>query len=169
MGSGGLPDRRFEVKKSIMSFFKRKEVVFLLRLIIGGVFIYASLDKIQHSYEFAISVRAYKIIPISISNLFALSVAWAELIAGSMLILGLFTRKAAAAIGLLVVMFIFAISIVLIKGFVIDCGCFKSEGGTTVGWTLLLRNILLLAGTILIMRFDTGFLALTRPPTPAKT
>jgi uncharacterized membrane protein YphA (DoxX/SURF4 family) len=151
-----------------MSFIKRKEVILLLRLVIGGVFVYASFDKILHSHEFAISVRAYKIIPIALSNLFALSVAWAELIAGTMLIIGLFTRKASAAIGILLVMFVFAISIVLVKGLVIDCGCFKSDGGTMVGPMLLLRNLLMLIGVILIMRFDTGFFALTRPPQPGK-
>jgi uncharacterized membrane protein YphA (DoxX/SURF4 family) len=152
-----------------MPFFKKKEVIFLLRLIVGGVFIYASFDKIHHSDRFAISVRAYQIIPVAVSNLFALTVAWTEMVAGTMLILGLFTRKAAAAIGLLNVTFISAIAIVLIKGLVIDCGCFKAEGGSAVGPMLLFRNVLLLAGAIVIMRFDTGFLALTRPPAPAKS
>lgn len=145
-----------------MALFKRKEIIFLLRLIIGGVFIYASFDKIQHPHQFAISVRAYQILPIAISNLFALSVAWAEMVAGIMLILGIFTKKAAAAIGMLSVMFIAAICIVLIRGLVIDCGCFSAQGGSAVGPMLLVRNVLILTGIALIMRFDTGFLSLSR-------
>jgi len=152
-----------------MALLKSKEFIFLLRLIIGATFIYASIDKIQHTQQFAMSVRGYQIIPVAVSNLFAVSVAWTEMIAGTMLFLGLFTRKAAAAIGLLSLMFIAAISIVLVRGMVIDCGCFSAEGGSAVGPSLLVRNVLLLAGTILIICYDKGFLSLTDRPAPAKT
>lgn len=145
-----------------MAFLKRKEFVLLLRLIVGGVFVYASFDKVQHPHQFAMSVRAYQIVPVAVSGLFALSLAWSELIAGSLMILGVFTRKASAAVALLLVMFIAAVSIVLIKGMVIDCGCFEAEGGSTTGPLLLVRNILLLAGALWVNRFDTGFFGLSR-------
>lgn len=140
----------------------------LLRLLVGATFVYASLDKIQHTQQFAMSVRGYQILPVAVSNLFAVSVAWTELTAGIMLILGIFARKAAAAVGMLSVLFMAAITIVLVRGMVIDCGCFSAEGGSTVGPMLLLRNLLLLAGALMINRFDTGFLSLAGRPTPAK-
>jgi uncharacterized membrane protein YphA (DoxX/SURF4 family) len=113
------------------------------------------------------SVRGYKIIPFALSNLFALGVSWTELVAGAMLILGVFTRKAAGAIAILLVMFIVAISMVIVRGMAIDCGCFGSEGGSSASWLLIVRNVALLAAAGLIMRYNDGYLSLfpgrTRP------
>lgn len=143
-----------------MGFLRRKEIILLLRLIVGVTFVYASFEKILHPNQFAIAVRSYQIIPVSLSNLFTLSVVWAEAVAATFLIVGLFTRQAAGAILLLTSMFTVAIGIVLVKGMVIDCGCFGSDGGTPVDLISLIRNILLIAACVLIMRYDRGFLSL---------
>lgn len=145
-----------------MGFLKRKELILLLRLILGVTFIYSSFEKVLNPHQFGIAVRAYQIIPMNLSNIFALAIAWTELVAGVLLILGVFTRQAAAAIGLLLVTFIAAIAIVMVKGLVIDCGCFSPSGGSTVGPFLLVRNLLLLAACVLVMRYDSGFLSLGR-------
>jgi hypothetical protein len=84
------------------------------------------------------------------------------MVAGVMLILGVFTRQAAGALVLLLVVFAAAILIVMVKGLVIDCGCFSPEGGSTVGPFLLIRNLLLLLACVIIMRYDQGFLSLGR-------
>ena len=141
---------------------KSRELNLALRLFVGVLFLYASLDKIQHPHQFAISVRAYQIVPIGFSNLFAMLVSWGEAVAGSLLILGLFTRKAAAAIFILLIMFVAAVSTVLVRGMVIDCGCFKSDSGSTIGPMLIVRNIGLMVATLVVMRFDEGFLGLSR-------
>ena len=131
-----------------------------LRLFIGGMFVYAAWDKVLEPSGFAMAVRGYKIIPFSLSNLFALCVSWSELVAGIMLILGIFPRKAAAAIGILLVMFIVAIITTLVRGMVVDCGCFGKEGGSSTSWILIVRNVALLAGCYLIMAYNDGFLCL---------
>lgn len=145
-----------------MEFLKRKEVIFLLRLIVGATFVYAAWDKVINPRAFAIAVRGYQIVPVSVSNLFALALAWSEMVAGVLLILGLFTRQAAGAILLMLAMFTAALSTVMIKGLVIDCGCFQSEGGSRVGPLLLVRNVLLIAACVWIMRYDGGHLSLGR-------
>jgi hypothetical protein len=80
-----------------------------------------------------------------------------------MLILGILTRKAAGAVFILLVVFIVAISTVMVRGMVIDCGCF-GEGGASTTWILLVRNTLMLLGCVLIIRYNDGFLSL-RPGT----
>lgn len=140
-----------------------------LRLAIGGVFAYAAFDKVLNPAAFAMAVRAYKIIPFSLSNLFAIAVSWSELIAAAMLILGILSRKAAGAIFLLLIVFIAAITMVMVRGMVIDCGCF-GEGGAHTSWILLVRNTLMLFGAFLIIRYNDGWLSLypgTRRPSPA--
>lgn len=131
----------------------------LLRLFLGGLFVYAAFSKVADPTGFAMSVRGYKIVPFALSNLFALSVSWTELLAGVMLILGLWTRKAAGAIAILLAMFIAAIAMVLVRGMVVDCGCF-GEGGSSTSWLLIVRNLGLLIAAILIIRYNDGFASL---------
>ena len=132
----------------------------VLRLFLGGLFVFASWHKVIEPSGFAMSVRGYKIIPFAYSNLFALVMSWSELIAGIMLILGIFTRKAAGAIAILLVMFIVAITLVVVRGMTVDCGCFSSEGGSSASWLLIVRNVALLAASYLIMRYNDGYLSL---------
>jgi len=143
-----------------MTFLTGRTLNFLLRLLLGGLFIFAAWDKVLHPQGFAMSVRAYKMIPFSLSNLFALVVSWSELIAGAMLLLGILPRKAAAALFLLLAAFTVAISTVLLRGMVVDCGCFGSEGGAATSWLLILRNVALLVATWLVMAYNDGFLSL---------
>ena len=135
----------------------------LLRLGIGGLFIYAAVEKVLHPAAFAIAVRGYKIIPFAYSNLFAIMMSWSELFAATALILGIFTRKAAGAVFILVATFIAAISTVMIRGMVIDCGCFGEDGSST-SWLLIVRNVFLLAGTYLVIRYNDGWLTLYPRP-----
>lgn len=150
------------------ALIKNRTVNTGLRLILGVVFVYASLDKILEPQHFAISVRAYQIIPLSLSNLFAVAVPWSEMIAGAMLILGVFTRRAAAAVFILLAMFVIAMATVLVRGMVIDCGCFGEEkGSSTVGPFLIGRNLFLMAAAFIVMRYNDGFLSLRPGHRPA--
>jgi len=145
-----------------MSILKRKEVILLLRLVVGATFVYAAYDKVLHPFAFAIAVRGYQIVPVGVSNLFAIALAWAELVAGVLLIVGLFTRQAAGAIFLLLGMFVVALLVVTVKGMVIDCGCFNSEGGSQTGPILIIRNVLMMAACVLIAKYDRGQFSLAR-------
>lgn len=145
---------------AMMRFLRDRWLNVALRLIIGGVFMYAAVPKVLHPATFAMAVRGYKLIPFAYSNLFALAVSWSELFAATMLILGILTRKAAAAIFILLLVFIAAISTVLVRGMVIDCGCFGEGGGANTTWILLVRNAAMLAGCFLIIRYNDGSLSL---------
>ncbi len=57
--------------------------VLTCRLVLGAVFIYASWDKIYHPAAFAKQVYNYQMLPVMASNLFAMSLPWMELFAGS--------------------------------------------------------------------------------------
>jgi uncharacterized membrane protein YphA (DoxX/SURF4 family) len=136
-------------------------VLFLLRILLGGLFVFSSIDKVQYPDEFAIAVRAYKLLPVGLSNLFALGVAWAEIVAGGMLILGIMTRRAAGAILLLLVAFTVAIATTLVRGLAIDCGCFSNEGGSQTGFTLIIRNLFLMATAAILILYDRGLWSLS--------
>ena len=139
-----------------------KVFILVLRVFLGIVFVLASADKVLEPDKFAVAVRGYQLLPVELSNLFAIVVAWGELIAAIMLIFGVFTRKAAGAIFLLLLMFTGAIAIVMIRGIAVDCGCFANEGGSQTGARLIIRNIFLMVTSLMVMRFESGYFGLSK-------
>lgn len=145
----------------LAAFFTGRTFILVLRIVLGVVFIYSSADKVLDPARFAVAVRGYDLLPPALTNVFALALAWTELLAGIMLVLGVYTRKAAGAILLLLAMFIVAIATTIVRGIIIDCGCFSNEGGSQTGYWLLVRNFLLIAVTLMVMRFERGFAGLS--------
>ncbi|MFH1843989.1 MAG: MauE/DoxX family redox-associated membrane protein [bacterium] len=121
------------------------------RLAVAAVFIYAPLDKIAHPDAFAAVVYNYRLLPITLLHPFAMGLPWLELVAGIALLLGIFRRGAAALCLVMTVMFIVAITAALSRGLDISCGCFHTDGGSSVGLSLLFRDVLLLAGCVCIL------------------
>ncbi len=108
-----------------------KYLTLAARLLVGGLFIYASIYKISDPTNFAVSIRNYMIIPPSWSNLLALTLPWTELGAGVFLILGIQTRPSALlATGMLGV-FLGALTYAYSVGLDIDCGCFSSAASSS--------------------------------------
>ena len=126
-----------------MTRYFKGPVVLVARLILGAVFIYASLDKIAHPAEFAKAIGNYHVVPFGLENLMALALPWLELIAGICLIAGIMVDGATIMVILMNIVFIFAISQALARGISIECGCFSvtTEGGDNIGIQTMLRDI----------------------------
>lgn len=119
-------------------------LVLACRLVVGGVFIYASLDKLQNPDSFALIIHHYRMVPYSLLHSFSMFLPMLELVMGVALVVG-FRQRGAAFIGILLnLMFIVALSTALFRGLDISCGCFNTDGGHGVGVTLLWRDALLL-------------------------
>ena len=127
----------------------------LLRAYIGGVFVYASIFKINYPGEFAETIASYQLVPYGAVNLMALVMPWAELIGGILMILGVRTKSAAAVIAGMLVMFSLAILITLIRDIPIGCGCFTSVE-EPLGWSTLWRDLLWLAMTLQVYFFPSA-------------
>ncbi len=119
-------------------------VVLACRLVVGGVFIFASLDKLQHPQAFAQVIHHYRMVPYEFLHPFAVFLPVLELIVGSALVLGIKQRGAALITLLLNLVFMVAIASALSRGLDISCGCFNTDGGHGVGVSLLWRDALLL-------------------------
>ncbi len=134
------------IKKKIFGFLGSLPVQVLCRFILGGLFIYASISKIAHPYAFAKIVYNYKLLPETLIYISAIALPWVEMISGFFLVAGIFKRTAAIILFSLLVIFIIAISINLIRGLDFDCGCFTTvaagNGSDPVG--LLIRDFLML-------------------------
>ena len=140
-----------KMKGKINSFLTNSVVHLICRLIIGGVFIYASTEKVIDPHSFAQAVENYKILPHFLINPFALFLPWFELSCGIFLVLGIFKKSAAILLGSLITVFIFALLFNLLRGFDISCGCFGS-GENTLTEALITDLLLLLPCFILILR-----------------
>jgi putative oxidoreductase len=118
--------------------------VLACRLVVGGVFIFASLDKLQHPAAFAQVIDHYRMVPYAVLHPFAMFLPVVEIMVGFALVLGIRQRGAALITVLLNLVFIVAIATALSRGLDISCGCFNTDGGHGVGLSLLLRDALLL-------------------------
>ena len=140
------------------------------RLVLGVVFIYASLYKIAEPAEFALSIATYDIMSLWSINLMAITLPWIELLCGGLIIIGLYTRENTLAIGGMLVVFVIAIGVALSRGTDFSCGCFASaEAGEQIAWATLWCDVLLLGVVTLVMTIEGrnqgwGLDALIRKP-----
>ena len=139
-------------------------VQLVLRLLLGAFFVYASLDKIASPAGFARIIYQWQVAGPVPSNLVAVTMPWVELVAGLLLIVGVWRREAALVIALLLVVFLAAAASVLARGIdVVNCGCFTVAKEAVdsawppawtkgVGWFLVSRSLLML-GVALALAF----------------
>ena len=147
-----------------------KYVVLAARLLIGGMFVYASIYKVFDPAGFAVSIRNYMIIPASWSNIVALTLPWIEIVAGAFLILGVHVRPSALLTTGMLGVFLGAIIYAFSIGLDIDCGCFSSAAtsGGRIGLIHIARDASLFLISLFILVLDSGnfriasFLAPTR-------
>ncbi len=83
--------------------------------------------KIADPPGFAHELHNYALLPDAAVNPLALLLPWLEVVSGVVLFLGLWRRAAAAVFGLLLVVFVGALSIDLARGRPVDCGCFGTS------------------------------------------
>ncbi|NLI16086.1 MAG: DoxX family membrane protein [candidate division Zixibacteria bacterium] len=128
-----------------------KWVVLAIRVIIGGIFIYDSIDKIIHPEAFARIVHNYRLFPPSLINIIAIVVPWIELISGALLIVGWRYKAANLIIGGMLTAFIIALSISYIRGININCGCFSTSASSKSDLLMrIFEDIMMVTGCIII-------------------
>ena len=72
------------------TILQNRWLLFSLRLILGVIFILASISKIQDIAKFVSIVTSYGMLPNSLANLYGNIVPWLELFIGCALLLGVF-------------------------------------------------------------------------------
>ncbi len=101
------------------------------------------------------------------SNVVAVTLPWIELVAGVLLIAGVWKRESALVIALMLVVFLVAAGSVMARGIDVEnCGCVslaKTEAGAWppswmkgVGWFLVTRNLVLLAASLVLAFLDAS-------------
>ena len=122
------------------------------RVLLGGIFIWASWDKILDPAAFARAIANYQIVAPMTGNLAALILPWVELVCGACLLLNRWTRGCALVAAALMVVFMAALGYNIHRGVDVNCGCFTlDESAPGNMWLYLVRDIVFLAMAMVVM------------------
>jgi len=118
------------------------------RLLLGAIFIAASIDKIAHPAEFARIVSNYNILPGQMVNAVAVLLPWLEAILGLFILCGWWPAGAVCLANLLLVIFLIALLQAVARGIDLHCGCFstKASGAPQTIWYLARDALFLMLG-----------------------
>lgn len=130
----------------MMDWLSSSRALFVLRMIVGGIFLYAGILKLAAPLEFADAVATFRMLPPELINVLALALPPFEVILGLLMISGWRWRPAALGILMLTVVFAAALGQALIRGLEVDCGCFgHGEPSVVQTWNALGRDLLILS------------------------
>jgi len=119
-----------------------------LRMLVAGIFLYASYDKILHPADFAAIIKDYRILPDILVNPAAIVLPWLELILGLLLAAGKWLEGALFLVNALLLVFWTALVVNAFRGIDVGCGCFSTarEGGGDMMWYLFRDGVFVLLG-----------------------
>jgi putative oxidoreductase len=152
------------------ALLENRKLTYIIRVVLGLVFISSASTKIAAPPAFAEMIWNYRILPGFLVNPLAIMLPWLEFAAGIGLVFGVMQKGAALLIALMLLTFIVALASDLARGIAVDCGCFSVAAQEKTARELflsmkidLLRDagLLLLAVQVLFSR--------TRQPGPRTT
>jgi uncharacterized membrane protein YphA (DoxX/SURF4 family) len=131
-------------KRGVVSLLTHPNIALAARLLLGCIFIVASIEKVIHPEPFARAVYNYRLLPDAAVNVVALWLPWLELVGGVLLVIGVWLRGSIVVLIGLLVVFLGALSFNLARGLDVACGCFSTRSGDPVTVFTLLRDSLFL-------------------------
>ena len=117
-----------------------KKINFILRLVVGGVFVVAGAMKIWNPGGFANDVANYRLLPDALINLVAITLPAVEVLAGGLLMAGIWKKPSALLITGLMAVFLAGIAQAVYRHLDIRCGCFSTSEARHVGLTTLAED-----------------------------
>ena len=115
------------------------------QIVLGLLFLAASLAKIVDTGSLAKEVHNFHLVPLWSEHLLAMVLPWIELLAGLALVLGIRPRAGAWVAGALLVVFTIGVASAMARGLNFHCGCFGTADSTRIGWAKLAENVGMLA------------------------
>jgi uncharacterized membrane protein YphA (DoxX/SURF4 family)/thiol-disulfide isomerase/thioredoxin len=149
------------MKTRVQEIVQNRWLLLGSRLVLGGIFIAASITKLQDQSGFIDDVVRYGILPDILAQLYGIIVPWLELFIGCSLVLGIFSRLASAVSIPLIISFIVASSYRLVNPAGGGCGCFGEVITLSYPVSLTLDAVMLLTALLLLLnKVGDGFLSI---------
>ncbi|MGA9309394.1 MAG: MauE/DoxX family redox-associated membrane protein [Pseudonocardiaceae bacterium] len=122
----------------------------VVRLGLAAVFLVSGALKVVDPAQTRIAVRAYELLPPDLVGPVATALPLLELVLGTLLLVGAFTRWVALAAAILLVVLMIAVAQAWARGLSIDCGCFGGGGAVAKGDTRYPQELARDVGTWLL-------------------
>jgi hypothetical protein len=134
--------------QSYRNLLFQSPLLFWVRLLVGVIFIAASIDKILQPAAFAQMVYNYQILPDAFINVTAIVLPWVELVLGGLLVVALWSPGTVVLANLLLLAFFGSLLFNLARGLDIHCGCFSTstQGNALTTWYIIRDGVFLLLG-----------------------
>ena len=155
--------------KSWLSRLQRKEMklrnfprpfipllALICRLALAIIFFYAGIEKIINPGSFAVAIYNYKLLPDCAINLSAIFLPLLEILIAVNLVIGIYTRGAALLSSLIFMTFATALTINLVRGLDISCGCFGASSGN-ISWFYPARDLSLFCMSVFVLIYDRSW------------
>lgn len=120
----------------------------LLRILLAGIFLYASVDKIQHPQDFASIIRDYRVLPGVLVNVTAIVLPWLELVLGVLLLSGWLREGTLFLVISLLLVFWGILIANYFRGIDVGCGCFSTTASESspMLWYILRDGLFVVLG-----------------------
>jgi len=133
-------------------FAGNRYLIFILRLILGGIFLVSSLGKMVDIERYSVdAVYTFGILPMALARPFGLVMPFIELAVALGLLFGVLTRLSALGCGLMSLAFFIAKAVVLAEGREIDCGCFGAVVETLASVTIYMDIPMLIFSLVVML------------------
>lgn len=129
-------------------------LLFLFRLILGGIFIYSGGAKLLDLAAFQNEIANFELISWKLSAAVALYLPWLEIVCGVALVTRKQLRGALVLLSSLMILFIVVVSSAWVRGLDVSCGCFGFSESETSYPRLILRNLAILTGLLASLFID---------------
>jgi len=153
----------------------------IVRIVLAGLFLFSGLAKLDvlGTYgntpkEFATAIHKFKLLDYSLIAEAAFVIPWLEVVCGAALLFGLAARGAAYVANILLIAFSGGLILAIFRDLDIEnCTCFGGRlaeqfgliGAVLeppVGWSSVIRNVILLGLGVLVMLGGAGYLSIDR-------
>ncbi len=124
----------------------------VLRLVLGGTFLWSGMTKIVNPGQFAALVLNYQVFPSTSIAPIAVVLPWLEVVCGFLMVVNRLTSGGALLLSAMIFAFIGLHIANLARGIDIACGCFSlSPDASSRTWMSIAVNLLLLGISLSIL------------------
>lgn len=132
----------------------------IVRVLIGALFVAAGASKVGHFNDLAAAIAGFRILPEVAVGPLAVLLPFFEIALGLYLIVGLFTRAAAAVGAAQLTIYAAAIASAVVRHIPANCGCFGPQDTARADWPHVLADLALAAVCALVAWRAPGSFAL---------